>query len=175
MDMGNEFLRIDRFARMICYTYQEGKSPPPPPIFFPRRKYCSTRVTAERRRASEGLLAPKVLRILRVAASRILRMLRISAQRPAPPRKCLAGGDHRIRRNALFHPVHHRVQHVELVERRTTPAMSHARHEKHPAPFRHLLRAAVGLRQRLVVAKRVERGKPWIAISMKEKYLPATP
>ena len=67
------------------------------------------------------LTALEIRRILCISNSLVLRMFRISAQRPAPPWKCLPGRHYRVRRRSLFHPVHQRPQHVEIIQRRAPP------------------------------------------------------
>src|SRR6185437_8367804 len=108
--------------------------------------------------------AGEVRGVVRIARPFILRVKRPGAERARAFREGGAGRDHVIGRLALFDPVHHRGQEIEIVERRPAPAMPHAGHGKKPARLRaHLVHAARGRGHALVIIERVERREPRIA------------
>src|SRR6185437_10731733 len=83
-------------------------------------------------------------RVVWTALPFVLRVLRIRAQGPAAPRKIFAGSDKRIRRRSLLHPIHHRPQRVESIERsRSARAMIHPRNEIKSAPTPYFVEPAI--------------------------------
>src|SRR5579871_5559592 len=100
-------------------------------------------MSAERCTGLKESFAPEVAGVLRVAGSRVLRVCRISAQGPAASGECLASGNHRFGSFAFLYPFNHRREHVEVIERRSAAAVSHAGNEKHAAPFSHLVCSAI--------------------------------
>ena len=120
-------------------------------------------------------LTAKISGIVRVSMPRVLSMFGIWTQRSASARKCLSRSNDGLRRVAFLDPLHDSAEHVELIERGPSSAMTHSRHQEHPAPLRDLHCSAVCCRKRLVVVQRIERREPGVAVSMEEEDLSTIP
>ena len=118
-------------------------------------------------------MAAEIRSVVSVSVSVVLSGGGISTEWAASARECLARCVHGVGSDSLFYPVDHRAQHVELIERRATGTVRHARHQKDAAPLRYFVCAAVGGAKGLVIVKRVKRREPLIAIAMEEDELAA--
>src|SRR5262245_19446580 len=119
-----------------------------------------------------SLAADEALGVFRISLASIFRVIGVGAQRPTPPGERFPSRGDRVWNSALFNPVNHSAQEIELVERElASPAVSHAWNQIQAAPVPHLIHSAVRLAHLLVVIESIHGGKSRVTHAVIEKEL----